>query len=133
MITYKTEKKTRKKKPEQFAKFYIICQVVPVFNSNSKRTSLHNYNMALPATKVFCATIIRLKIHLLLNEVAVRHSGVRHSRFAKKKNRKEKDTAWVICVDSVRGKTQSQFNTLPKFQEETLSIQIKYLSVIHYK
>ena len=135
MITYKTEKKTRKKKTEQFAKFYIICQIA----------KLYQYSIPIPKglaciiiiwpcrqRKYSVQSIIILKIHLLLNEIAVRHSGVRHSRFAKKK-KKEKDTACVICVGGVRGKTQSQFNTLPMFQEETLSIQIKYLFVIHYK
>ena len=48
----------------------------------------------------------------------------------RKKNKKEKDTSCVICVGGVRGKTQSQFNTLPMVQEEMkyilYSLQIEH-------
>lgn len=56
-----------------------------------------------------------------------------HDLRKKKKDRKEKETASVICVGGVRGKTHSQFSILPMCQEETLSIHIKYLAFIHYK
>ena len=137
MITYKTEKKTRKKKTEQFAKFYIICQIA----------KLYQYSIPIPKglaciiiiwpcrqRKYSVQSIIILKIHLLLNEIAVRHSGVRHSRFAKKKTERKKIPPLLsCCVGGFRGKTQSQFSTLPMCQEETLSIQITYLAFIHYK
>ena len=93
MITYKTKKKTRKKKPEQFAKFYIICQIAKLYQSSiSIPKGLACIIIIWPCRqrKYSVQSIIILKIHLLLNEIAVRHSGVRHSRFAKKKKKTER-------------------------------------------
>ena len=85
--------------------------------------------MAMPATKAFCAidfqtynpsTIMRLP-------PSIQVYGIHDLR---KKNKKEKDTSCVICVGGVRGKTQSQFNTLPMVQEEMkyilYSLQIEH-------
>ena len=86
-------KKRRGKKPEQFAKFYIIRQIAKLYQSSipiPKGLACIIIIWPCRQRKYSVQSVIILKIHLLLNEIAVRHSGVRHSRFAKKKTERKK-------------------------------------------